>query len=188
MTPMTDKDLFSAYTQRHITMLLLYGLLILVVGIIVASYLPWKADQAMLSLATPLITGIYGLASGAVGFWIAKQRPLSPPDPATTTTDTHIRTTPAPQIVPAGSALVPAPAAPVALVPVADVVAAAPAAAAAAVLYDAHVVYPVNTRVTYEGNDYVSILPVIAGILPTNTMYWTPAAPLVKPSTTEIPK
>jgi hypothetical protein len=71
---MNDKELFAAQTQRHITLLLLYGLLALVAVLIVASFLPFKVDTTILSLANPLITGVYGLTSGAVGFWIAKQR------------------------------------------------------------------------------------------------------------------
>jgi hypothetical protein len=85
MTQMTDKEQFSAFTQRHITMLLLYALIVLIVGLIVAAFLPLKANQEVLSLATPLITGLYGLASGAAGFWLATQRQQTrPPDPAAT--------------------------------------------------------------------------------------------------------
>jgi hypothetical protein len=98
---MNDKEQFAAQTQRHITYVLLWGLIFLVTALIIAAFLPFKADDKILSLANPLITGIYGLASGAVGFWIAKQRyqgvdsdiptkgapqsPLAPSQPGDTT-------------------------------------------------------------------------------------------------------
>ncbi len=33
---MDDKERFSAYTQRHITFLLIYGLMVLIIGLLVA--------------------------------------------------------------------------------------------------------------------------------------------------------
>jgi uncharacterized membrane-anchored protein len=71
---MNDKEVFAAHTQRHITYLLVYALLFLIAALIVGAFLPYQVNDKILSLANPLITGIYGLASGAVGFWIAKQR------------------------------------------------------------------------------------------------------------------
>jgi hypothetical protein len=71
---MNDKEQFAATTQRHITYLLVYSLLVLIGALIIGAFLPFQVNDKILSLANPLITGIYGLASGAVGFWIAKQR------------------------------------------------------------------------------------------------------------------
>jgi hypothetical protein len=116
MTPITDKEMFAAATQRHITYLLIYGLLLLVVGLVICAYLPYTVNAQILSLATPLITGLYGLASGAVGFWIAKQRSQSAPDPSTTSVTTHIETKPSPMVVPVGTELVPAPQPPAAII------------------------------------------------------------------------
>lgn len=113
--PVFDKEQFNAYTTRHITMLLLYGLFVLVIGILVAAFLPLNSNDKIIALVSPIITGIYGLASGAVGYWIAKQR-LPIPDPSTTTTTLHQVTGPSPQVVPSGSELVPAPTPPAAIV------------------------------------------------------------------------
>jgi len=71
---MNSKEVFAARTQRHITYLLVYALLFLIFALMVGAFLPFQVNDKILSLANPLITGIYGLASGAVGFWIAKQR------------------------------------------------------------------------------------------------------------------
>jgi hypothetical protein len=110
--PAFDKDAFNAYTTRHITMMLLYGLFILVIGIVIAAFLPHvSVNDKIVALVSPIITGIFGLASGAVGYWIAKQR-LPIPDPSTTTITTHTVTGPAPTLVPPGSTMVPAPPAP----------------------------------------------------------------------------
>lgn len=77
---MNDKEHFQATTQRHITFLLIYGLISLIAALLIGAYLPWPVNDKMLALAGPLITGVYGLASGAVGFWIAKQRYQGGPD------------------------------------------------------------------------------------------------------------
>lgn len=77
---MNDKEQFQAYTQRHITYLLIYGLLFLVAALLIGAYLPFPVNDKMLALAGPIITGVFGLASGAVGFWIAKQRYQGGPD------------------------------------------------------------------------------------------------------------
>jgi len=92
---MNDKEQFAAQTQRHITYLLLYALLGLIGALIIGSFLPYKVNQEILSLANPLITGIYGLTSGAVGFWVAKQRyQTNDPDTTTTTTTSNVTTSP----------------------------------------------------------------------------------------------
>lgn len=97
-----DKEQFNAYTTRHITMLLLYGLFLLVIGIVIAAFLPHvSVNDKIVALVSPIITGIFGLASGAVGYWIAKQR-LPIPDPSTTTITTHTVTGPTPTVVPPG--------------------------------------------------------------------------------------
>jgi hypothetical protein len=117
MTPLTqfDKDQFNAYTTRHITFMLLYGLFLLVVGILVAAFLPVVPNDKVIALVSPIVTGIFGLASGAVGYWIAKQR-MPVPDPSTTTTTTHSVTGPTPLIVPEGKELVSAPPPPTAVI------------------------------------------------------------------------
>ena len=69
-----DKELYAAQTQRHITFLLVYVLMFLVVGLMICSFLPMQVNDKILALANPLVTGIFGLASGAVGFWIARNR------------------------------------------------------------------------------------------------------------------
>ena len=115
MTPITDKDMFSAYTQRHITMLLLYAFVFLILGLLIAAFIPLPVDDKIISLVNPLITGLFGLASGAVGFWIGR-RPTPTPDPATTTIETHTKTTPTPTIVPPGTELVGAPQPPAAII------------------------------------------------------------------------
>ena len=116
MTPMTDKDTFAAYTQRHITMLLLWGIMLLIVGLLIASFLPYQANDKILSLVSPLLVGIFGLASGACGFWIGRQRPQTQLDPSTTTIETHSTTTPTPTVVPVGKELVGAPPPPAAII------------------------------------------------------------------------
>jgi hypothetical protein len=114
--PVFEKDQFNAYTTRHITFMLLYGLFILVIGIVIAAFLPnISVNDKIVALVSPIITGIFGLASGAVGYWIAKQR-LPIPDPTTTTTTTHTVSTPTPTVVPSGSEIVPAPPPPAAIV------------------------------------------------------------------------
>jgi hypothetical protein len=113
--PSFDKEQFNGYTTRHITMLLLYGLFVLVIGILVAAFLPLNSNDKIIALVSPIITGIYGLASGAVGYWIGKQR-LPIPDPSTTTTTTHTVTGPTPTVLPSGTELVSAPAPPAAIV------------------------------------------------------------------------
>jgi len=77
---MNDKEQFAAQTQRHITFLLIYALLVLIFGLLIAAFLPYNANDKILAMVSPLIVGIFGLASGAVGFWIAKQRYQSSPD------------------------------------------------------------------------------------------------------------
>jgi hypothetical protein len=116
-TPQTfDKDQFNAYTTRHITMMLLYGLFALVIGIVIAAFLPnVSVNDKIVALVSPIITGIFGLASGAVGYWIAKQR-LPVPDPSTTTITTHTVSTPTPMVVPKGSEIVSAPPPPAAII------------------------------------------------------------------------
>lgn len=77
---MNDKEHFQATTQRHLTYLLIYGLFILVGALLIGAYLPFPVNDKLLALAGPIITGIFGLASGAIGFWIAKQRYQGGPD------------------------------------------------------------------------------------------------------------
>jgi hypothetical protein len=84
---MNDKEVFAAQTQRHLTYLLVYALIVLIGALIIGAFLPFQVNDKILALANPLITGIYGLASGATGFWIAKQR-YQTNDPDTTTTTT----------------------------------------------------------------------------------------------------
>jgi hypothetical protein len=97
-------------------MMLLYGLFVLVIGIVIAAFLPHvSVNDKIVALVSPIITGIFGLASGAVGYWIAKQR-LPIPDPSTTTITTHTVTGPAPTIVPPGSTMVSAPPPPSAII------------------------------------------------------------------------
>ena len=72
---MNDPELYAARTQRHITLVLLYGLLFLIAGLIACAFLPFQINDKVLSIANPLITGVLSLTSGAVGFWIARHRP-----------------------------------------------------------------------------------------------------------------
>lgn len=73
---MNDKEMYAAKTQRHITLVLLYGLLGLIAGIVMSAFAPWPIkNEKMLGIVEPLITGVLTLTSGAVGFWIARHRP-----------------------------------------------------------------------------------------------------------------
>jgi hypothetical protein len=70
-----DKETYAANVQRHVTLLLLYALFLLIGGLIAcAVFLPSPINDKFLAIANPLITGIFGLTSGAVGFWIARTR------------------------------------------------------------------------------------------------------------------
>jgi uncharacterized protein YacL len=70
-----DKDLFAAQTQRHVTFILLYSLVGLIGGLLIAAFLPFQANDKVIAIVNPLVTGVLSLASGAVGFWIARTRP-----------------------------------------------------------------------------------------------------------------
>lgn len=72
---MTETDLLTARTQRHITLVLLYGLLGLIVLLIVASFLPMTMNDKLSGMVSALTDGLLSLTSGAVGYWIARHRP-----------------------------------------------------------------------------------------------------------------
>lgn len=84
-----ELEIYKAKTQRHITLVLLYGLLILIAALIVAAFLPWPINDKLSVIVNSLITGVLSLTSGAVGFWIARSRTTDSPNP--------IQPTPAPK-------------------------------------------------------------------------------------------
>jgi hypothetical protein len=120
-----------------------------------------------------------------VGFWIATMRQKTPPDQTTvtqehTSPDGSVMKIISPANAPAGA--VPTLTTSRTLNTGASTGSATDTTAApvAPLAYDATAVYPVNARVTYAGAEYISILPVLAGVLPTNTAFWTPVvAPAV---------
>lgn len=67
---MNEIDYYRAKTTRHITLVLVYGFLVLILALLGAAFAPWPSSDKFVSIANPLLTGLLSLVSGAVGFWI----------------------------------------------------------------------------------------------------------------------
>lgn len=85
---MNDLDLYRARTTRHITLVLVYGFLILILALLVAAFAPWQSSDKFVSIANPLLTGLLSLASGAVGFWTGHKMAAGDSPVSVTTTTT----------------------------------------------------------------------------------------------------
>lgn len=112
-----DVDMLLARAQVWFAMMLLTSIVGLVYTLILFHT---QLSETGTTIVTSVIAALITILTLQMNFFYARTRPAAIPDPATTTTETKITTTPAPTIVPVGSTLVHAPVPPAAIIPLAQ--------------------------------------------------------------------
>lgn len=108
-----DVDLLLARAQVFFAAVMLIGIFAMVFVLI---FFHGDMTTTAVTIITSVITALVTILTLQMNFFYARQRPAALPDPTTTSTTTTTTTTPTPTIVPAGSAIVSAPAPPAAIV------------------------------------------------------------------------
>lgn len=111
---MYDVDRILARAQVGLAILFSVGFFGLLFSLI---FFHRDMSPTELTILTGLVSVLGTLLALMMNFFFARTRPAALPDPTTTSTTTTTTTGPSPTVVPDGSSLATAPAAPVAIVP-----------------------------------------------------------------------